>query len=766
MATQNVKILLRRGLRDEMTTETLHTGEMGFTTDTNQLYVGTDDAINEIQFEPFANAHAIIQSWLDSYELDANGVNIGDCPYPGLDVDEDLVIRLYNNEDVDTILDAMRYFEQEVTLSTNAITFSNGDILYQYFDDEGTVRQRSEGIITGSVDNGDGTTTLTLKVGEREEYNFRGERVIATNVITETINSTTDGVNQLKIYINAQGPNPLYVPAGQLDELFDVTTIEVNNGIDAAYNLTLADADYTVQYMDNTSNEEDTHFLITFANPVQDGKQTQVDIVNTDTHTAPHASNSFPLIENYQTTTPVVEVNSVVQVLGVDYNIVNDNVVFITTPTDDVTIRYEVDVLVNTDQQVTFTVTFDDSDNFWFSMDKNLTSLDTAIKASNITGIRQFQPALYGRARRNVEVITENSFNQQFADQHLTSLDASTGLRSSLNRKTLSTTTRAPGAFVVGVKHVITVLGDVDWNDIAGTTGITYNVGDEITPVKVGDTIIPATYDYTGSNFAIKKWDGSAWQACTPTLLQDAPGTGDVSDYASNGSVFSVGPISTFGNQFDYAVVTSTGTITIWYKWMTDNWIRVGSGSEWIGDIEFGDTQPANPPYIGYHWVDTTELDIQVNGTSVSDTDIETSDNQAYILYNDPNASYYTGSAMQLEGTFLKYNKMICTTFFIDYSLVQKDGVNTFLRAGQLKVINTAPMNTTTNPVLEQTKLSDDNTEVWQDSLGNTSDVAENIEFSNINFRAEIVGEHLHVKYEQDANFETEISYTVKRWSM
>lgn len=558
MATQNVKILLRRGLRDEMTTETLHTGEMGFTTDTNQLYIGTDDAINEIQFEPFANAHAIIQSWLDSYQLDANGVNIGDCPYPGLDVDEDLIIRLYNGEDVDVILEAMRYFEQEVTLSTDAITFSNGDVLYQYFDDAGTVRQRSEGIITGSVDNGDGTTTLTLKVGEREEYNFRGERVIATNVIAETINSTTDGVNQLKVYINAQGPNPLYVTAGQLDELFDVTTIEVNNGVDAAYNLTLADADYTVQYMDNTSNEEDTHFLITFANPVQDGKQTQVDIVNTDTHTAPHTTNSFPLIENYQTTTPVVEVNSVVQVLGTDYNIVNDNIVFITIPTDDITIRYEVDVLVNTDEQVSFTVTFDDSDNFWFSMDKNLTSLDTAIKASNITGVREFQPALYGRARRNVEVITENSFNQQFADQHLTSLDVSTGLRSSLNRKALS-----------GV-----------------------------------------------------------------------------------------------------------------------------------------------------------------------------------------------------EGTFLKYNKMICTTFFIDYSLVQKDGVNTFLRAGQLKVINTSPMNTTTNPVLEQTKLSDDNTEVWQDTLGNTSDVAENIEFSNINFYAEIVGEHLHIKYTQLENFETEISYTVKRWSM
>ena len=83
MSTENVKILLRRGFRDEITSATLETGEMGFTTDTNQLFVGIDDAINEIQFDPFANAHAIIQSWLDSV----------DNPEPGLIIDEDLVIR-------------------------------------------------------------------------------------------------------------------------------------------------------------------------------------------------------------------------------------------------------------------------------------------------------------------------------------------------------------------------------------------------------------------------------------------------------------------------------------------------------------------------------------------------------------------------------------------------------------------------------------------------------------------------------------------------
>ena len=81
MAT-NVKILLRRGKRAELTGQTLVSGEMGYTTYTNQLYVGTEAAVNEIRFDPFTNAHATIQSWLDS----------ADCPVANLVIDEDLVI--------------------------------------------------------------------------------------------------------------------------------------------------------------------------------------------------------------------------------------------------------------------------------------------------------------------------------------------------------------------------------------------------------------------------------------------------------------------------------------------------------------------------------------------------------------------------------------------------------------------------------------------------------------------------------------------------
>ena len=53
MAITNVKILLRRGLRSEIGVDTLDTGEMGFTTDTNQLFVGIDDAIDGLPINDF-----------------------------------------------------------------------------------------------------------------------------------------------------------------------------------------------------------------------------------------------------------------------------------------------------------------------------------------------------------------------------------------------------------------------------------------------------------------------------------------------------------------------------------------------------------------------------------------------------------------------------------------------------------------------------------------------------------------------------------------
>jgi len=114
------------------------------------------------------------------------------------------------------------------------------------------------------------------------------------------------------------------------------------------------------------------------------------------------------------------------------------------------------------------------------------------------------------------------------------------------------------------------------------------------------------------------------------------------------------------------------------------------------------------------------------------------------------------------SGTFLKYAKTDATSFFIDYSLRQTDSTNTFIRVGTIRVINGEAI----TPAIALTKLTDDNTEIWQDTLGSVVGTAEAEEFSNIEFVSVIDGDNIKINYTQDASFSAEISYTVKRWTM
>ena len=117
-----------------------------------------------------------------------------------------------------------------------------------------------------------------------------------------------------------------------------------------------------------------------------------------------------------------------------------------------------------------------------------------------------------------------------------------------------------------------------------------------------------------------------------------------------------------------------------------------------------------------------------------------------------------TGTVKQI-GTFLKYKKADCTSFFIDYSLKQSDGSNMFVRVGTIRVINGVPQG------IAKVNITDENTEIWQD-LNTDTIVQEDDEFSNIEFQAVINGDDLEINYTQDASNFTEISYTVKRWTM
>lgn len=120
-------------------------------------------------------------------------------------------------------------------------------------------------------------------------------------------------------------------------------------------------------------------------------------------------------------------------------------------------------------------------------------------------------------------------------------------------------------------------------------------------------------------------------------------------------------------------------------------------------------------------------------------------------------SSLFSKLFVDTSGTFLAYDKTVCTTFFVDYSLKQTNGTVTYVRVGILRVINGVPQG------INQVKLTDENTEIWQDDGDN---IAEVDEFSNIVFAAAIDGDHIKINYTQDTNFSTEIYYTVKRWSM
>jgi len=88
------------------------------------------------------------------------------------------------------------------------------------------------------------------------------------------------------------------------------------------------------------------------------------------------------------------------------------------------------------------------------------------------------------------------------------------------------------------------------------------------------------------SKFGLFKWSGTAWAAATATVLNDAPGTGNVDTINASGFA---APLNTFGSAGDYAVVTSTAKVT-YYEKVASNWIVMGdSGSN---DFQFSKFAP------------------------------------------------------------------------------------------------------------------------------------------------------------------------------
>ena len=74
-------------------------------------------------------------------------------------------------------------------------------------------------------------------------------------------------------------------------------------------------------------------------------------------------------------------------------------------------------------------------------------------------------------------------------------------------------------------------------------------------------------HDIASTDFGLFKWDGSAWGSASVSVLNDTPGTGNVS---SGGD-----PENSFGQAGDYAVVTSTATVS-YHEKVASAWIQMG----------------------------------------------------------------------------------------------------------------------------------------------------------------------------------------------
>ena len=252
---------------------------------------------------------------------------------------------------------------------------------------------------------------------------------------------------------------------------------------------------------------------------------------------------------------------------------------------------------------------------------------------------------------------------------------------------------------------------------------------------------------------------------------------------------------------------------------------RVGSPEQ----VDFADT-------VFVEHVDVPEFEAPYYARSRRNVEVitENSYNQLFADQHLSALSHHTGRRSSLfkkvyseqSGIFLRYLYDVNTTFFVDYSLIQKSPSRQFLRTGQLKVINGWPHG------ISQAKLTDDHTEFWQD-FNNDGFAAmyPETEFSNIQFdvkRQDVVrirndeklridnyletvmnsidnvrtiqvgddvicensdpnwdvttflsetqqvnldsvaelGNDLQIYFTQDSGWTTEISYTVKRWSM
>ena len=411
MAT-NVKILLRRGLRNELAGDTLSAGELGYTTDTNQLYVGVEEAINELRFDPFANAHAVIQSWLDS----------ADCPVASLTVDEDLVVADIPAGQIDNIITALNTYNQTLVFNSATATFTVGELLTQY-------RHKKTTLTSPNVIPNINSITATFDV--------EGETITVTDEPLVPLTKFTAGAFVIgKAYtivtVGTTDFTLIGASANTIGVVFTATGVGTGDGTATA----------------NTSllNTLQTNAAISTANVI-------VEVVGTGA-----ASKLFfckidggELNVNFASGHAALGfsqgTNTVAAVTG--YDVYANGKITASVPGSGIT-TVTVELSEYSDyfayrQEGTgypYANAPDSTAFFKFGTPStpDYSALSPAVDTTSITGSSDTRIGLFGSKRKNVEVLTEESRNQLFTNQHLKSYSASTGLRSDLYKKELAST--------------------------------------------------------------------------------------------------------------------------------------------------------------------------------------------------------------------------------------------------------------------------------------------------------------------------------------
>ena len=361
MAT-NVKILLRRGLRSELSGDTLLGGELGYTTDTNQLYVGVVAAVNEIRFDPFANAHAVIQSWLDS----------ADCPVSGLTVDEDLNVADIPAGQIDNIISALNTYAQTIVFNSDVATFTVGELLTQY-------RHKRTKLTSPNVIPSTSSVTATFDV--------EGETITASAVTLSALLTTL----QTNAAITAANVIVEDIGSGAASKLF---FCKIDGG---ELNVDFASGHTALGFSQATN----TVAAVT-------GGATDYDVFANGKITASVPGSGI--------TTVTAELSETASITSSGFRQEGTGYPYATAP--DSTGFYK----------------------FGTPSTPDYSALTPGVDSTSITGTSDTRIGLFGSKRSNVEVLTEESRNQLFTNQHLKSYSASTGLRSDLYKKQLAGT--------------------------------------------------------------------------------------------------------------------------------------------------------------------------------------------------------------------------------------------------------------------------------------------------------------------------------------